>query len=160
MRAAQARGALLSQTSLRSAILVAALLGCTVVIGACVPQAQVPSTSTGSPVPTVSLIGYLEGQAHIGPLEPVQRVGVPPPSPPPAACTTRGIVIYAAASGVEIQRVPFGVDCGYRAALSPGEYRVEMQANGIDRTTDLPKVVQIQAGATTHLDVTIDTGIR
>jgi hypothetical protein len=131
-------------------------------MSACGPRAQVPTSSTaaGAPSATISQQGYLEGQARIGPLEPVQRVGVPPPTPSPAACTSRGLVIYAAASGTEIQRVSFSTDCSYRVALTPGEYRVEMQQHGIDRTTDLPKLVQIQAGSTRRLDLSIDTGIR
>jgi hypothetical protein len=44
-----------------------------------------PADGTGSvtpPVP-VSPLGYLEGQVAIGPLQPVERVGVPSPTPPP-----------------------------------------------------------------------------
>jgi hypothetical protein len=69
-------------------------------------------------------------------------------------------VIFQATSGAEVQRVTFSPDCSYRAALPPGDYRIELQPHGIDRTTDLPKVVQIQPGQTTRLDMNIDTGIR
>ena len=46
-----------------------------------------PMDGTGSIAPSVGLspVGFLEGQVTIGPLQPVQRVGVPPPTPSPAA---------------------------------------------------------------------------
>ena len=49
--------------------------------------ATVGSTATSGQGP-----GYLEGRVSIGPLQPVERVGVPPPTPSPAACTSRGLV--------------------------------------------------------------------
>ncbi len=121
-----------------------------------------PSDGTGAIAPPVapSPLGYLEGQVTIGPLQPVQRVGVPPPTPSPAACTARGLVVYQADTGAEVARFALGPDCGYSAALSPGNYRVELKRSGIDRSMDLPRVVTITAGQVTRLDVSIDTGIR
>ena len=104
--------------------------------------------------------GYLEGRASIGPLQPVERIGVPSPTPPPAACTSRGLVIFADDTGAEVQRLAFGPDCGYRVALPPDTYRVELDRRGIDTSRDVPRTVSIQAGQTTRLDVRIDTGIR
>ncbi|MFI5267425.1 MAG: hypothetical protein ACHQ7M_08620, partial [Chloroflexota bacterium] len=37
--------------------------------------------------------GYLAGHVTIGPLQPVERVGVPSPTPPPAACTARRLLV-------------------------------------------------------------------
>jgi hypothetical protein len=121
-----------------------------------------PSDGTGAIAPPVapSPLGYLEGQVTIGPLQPVQRVGVPPPTPSPAACMARGLVVYQADTGAEVARFALGPDCSYSAALSPGNYRVELQRSGIDRSMDLPRVVTITAGQVTRLDVSIDTGIR
>jgi hypothetical protein len=107
-----------------------------------------------------STLGYLEGQAAIGPLQPVERVGASPPTPSPAACTARGLVIVAADSGSEVQRFAFGPDCTYRVALGAGTYRVELDRRGIDLSKSLPQTVTITAGQTTRLDVSIDTGIR
>jgi hypothetical protein len=121
-----------------------------------------PTDGTGSVAPLVapSPLGYLEGQVTIGPLQPVQRVGVPPPTPSPAACTARGLVVYQADTGAEVARFALGPDCSYSAALPPGNYRVELDRSGIDRSMDLPRVVTITAGQVTRLDVSIDTGIR
>jgi len=105
-------------------------------------------------------MGYLEGRASIGPLQPVERVGVPAPTPPPAACTARGLVVLEARTGAEASRFDLASDCTYRVALSPGTYRVELQRRGIDSSKDLPQTVTISAGQTTQLDISIDTGIR
>jgi hypothetical protein len=112
-----------------------------------------------TPVP-VSPIGYLEGQVAIGPLQPVERVGVPPSTPSPAVCTARGLVVYRADTGAESARFPLGPDCSYRVALPPGSYRVALDRRGIDFSRDLPRIVAITAGQTTRLDLSIDTGIR
>ena len=104
--------------------------------------------------------GYLEGQVSIGPLQPVERVGVPPPTPSPAACTARGLVVYDVNTGAETARFALGPDCHYQVALAPGTYRVELDRRGIDFSKDLPRVVQITAGQSTRLDLSIDTGIR
>jgi len=105
-------------------------------------------------------MGYLEGSASIGPLQPVERVGVPAPTPSPAACTARGLVVFDAQTGSEATRFDLASDCTYRVALSPGTYRVELQRRGIDRSKDLPQTVTIFPGQTTRLDISIDTGIR
>jgi hypothetical protein len=137
-------------------------------ISACGPQAR-PSTSSSpaasvAPVITTTAasapMGYLEGRASIGPLQPVERVGVPSPTPSPAVCTARGLVVFDAQTGAEAARFDLGPDCTYRVALPPGSYRVELQRRGIDISKDLPQTVTISAGQTTRLDISIDTGIR
>ena len=149
---------------------VLAQVGALLVVSACGPQAQPPPA--GSPalsaVPvgatataaSSSAMGYLEGRASIGPLQPVERVGVPAPTPSPAACTARGLVVFGAQTGWEVTRFDLASDCTYRVALSPGTYRVELQRRGIDRSKDLPQTVTISAGQTSRLDISIDTGIR
>lgn len=142
--------------------------------GACGPLAQAPpKVSPGPTAPTTAdspaaspspsggqNVGFLDGRASIGPLQPVERIGVPTPTPPPAACTSRGLVIFSAATGQEVNRISFGADCTYRVALPPGAYRVDLAPSGIDRSRSLPQTVTINAGQTTRLDVNIDTGIR
>lgn len=105
-------------------------------------------------------MGFLEGRATIGPLQPVERVGAPSPTPLPAACTSRGLVVYSAASGAEITRFAFSPDCTYSVTLPAGSYRVELDRRGIDTSRDLPKTITILSGQTTQLNVSIDTGIR
>src|SRR6266849_3262222 len=84
------------------------------VASACGPRSQASPASTdvsvnaGGPgpsaVPRVTPAqggGYLEGQVSIGPLQPVQRIGVPSPTPPAAACTSRGLLVYSVATGLQ-----------------------------------------------------------
>jgi hypothetical protein len=150
------------------------LIGAAVVICACGPQARPASSSTpalGTVGPTAPAkigptaasgqgLGYLEGHASIGPLQPVERVGVPPPTPSPAACSSRGLVVVDVHTGAEASRFDLQPDCSFRVGLSPGTYRVELQRRGIDSSKDLPQTVSIAAGQTTRLDLSIDTGIR
>ncbi len=49
-------------------------------------------------------MGYLEGRASIGPLQPVERVGCRPPTPSPATCTERGLVMFDSQSGADVAR--------------------------------------------------------
>jgi hypothetical protein len=146
----------------------AAQVGALLVVSACGPQAQ-PAASGSSaasalPVPATAAssasMGYLEGHASIGPLQPVQRVGVPAPTPSPAACTARGLVVFDARTDAEATRFDLGSDCTFRVALLPGSYRVELQRRGIDSSKDLPQTVTISPAQTTRLDINIDTGIR
>jgi hypothetical protein len=116
-------------------------------------------TAIPPPVPAQPL-GYLEGQVSIGPLQPVERVGVPPPTPSPAVCTSRGLLVSATDTGAAVVQFALQRDCTYRVALPPGSYRVELDRHGIEFSKDLPRTVTITAGQTTRLDLSIDTGIR
>ncbi|HET8632095.1 MAG TPA: hypothetical protein VFL91_32100 [Thermomicrobiales bacterium] len=133
--------------------------------GSPVPAAT--GTRAGSPSPAASASpgaaapGYLEGRAAIGPLQPVERVGVPTPTPPPAVCTARALAIDAADGRTPVATVQLQPDCTYRVALPPGIYVVRLaQRPGIGGSKDLPKTVTIASGQTTRLDISIDTGIR
>ena len=114
------------------------------------------STATPSPAP----VGYLEGRVDIGPLEPVARIDAPRPTPPPGACTARGLAVLALDGQTEVARGPFQPDCTYRLELPAGTYQVQLLAQGIDRSPELPQTVTISSGQTTRLDLSIDTGIR
>ena len=48
----------------------------------------------------------------------------------------------------------------YVIDLVPARYLINLKRTGIDRTSDLPKVVEIQANSVTTLNVSIDTGLR
>lgn len=123
--------------------------------GACrIPAGPTPATPTGA-------VGYLEGHATIGPLRPVEQVGVPPPTPSPQVCTARGLSIFEAAGQIEVTSFSLRPDCTYRAELRPGKYVVRLRpGGGIEFSKDLPRPVEVASGQTTRLDVAIDTGIR
>jgi hypothetical protein len=110
------------------------------------------------PVPLET--GTLEGHVTIGPLVPVVREGEPEPTPAPEVYASRQIVIYAKDGRNEITRVEIDAQGNYRVELPAGTYVVDINRMGIDRGIDLPTKVEILEGATTRLDVEIDTGIR
>lgn len=121
----------------------------------------VPSATTASTAKAASGdVGYLEGRASIGPLTPVERVGVPTPTPSPQVCTARGLAIDAADGKTPVTSFNLRPDCTYRVALAPGQYVVRLKSGGFGFSKDLPKTVTIQRGQTTRLDIHIDTGIR
>ncbi|MGH2457637.1 MAG: hypothetical protein ACRDIY_02080 [Chloroflexota bacterium] len=96
----------------------------------------------------------------IGPLTPVERVGVPTPTPSPRVCTARGLVIFASNGTTPVTSFNLRSDCGYRVALAPGLYVVRLKPGDFGFSKDLPKRVTIQRGQTTSLDFAVDTGIR
>src|SRR5205823_247807 len=82
-------------------------------------------TAATSPTPSGGDdVGFLEGRVTIGPLHPVEQVGVPPPTPPPELCTSVGFIVASADGTVEVTRFSPGPDCSYRVALQPGAYEV------------------------------------
>jgi hypothetical protein len=119
--------------------------------------APTPAASTSTPTGNV---GYLEGRASIGPLTPVERVGVPSPTPSPQMCTARGLTIYSANGQTQVTSFNLQPDCTYRVALPPGQYVVRLRSGQFGFSKGLPKTVQIESGKTVRLDFHIDTGIR
>ena len=137
------------------AAVVSLVSGCATAAGPVVTPSPVVS-----PAPA-GAVGYLEGRAAIGPLTPVEKVGVPSPTPSPAMCTAQGLTIHDARSSAEVARFSLQPDCTYRVALKPGRYVVDlMRTQGIGGSKDLPKTVDIEGGRTLRLDISIDTGIR
>jgi len=104
--------------------------------------------------------GTLAGHVDIGPLTPVEQVGVPTPTPAPEVYAARQVVIYAADGRTEIIRVAINAKGEYQVMLAAGTYWVNINPSGMDRGIDLPKKVEILAGQITTLDISIDTGIR
>ena len=103
--------------------------------------------------------GRLAGIVKIGPMCPVEQEGSPCPTPP-SAYSTRKVLIY----DEQRTRILFTVDIDsqglYVIDLVPGRYVVDLKQNGIDRSGDVPKVVDIHANTVTNVDISIDTGIR
>ncbi len=93
---------------------------------------QLGCHSSSPTEPTATTFGRLSGVVKIGPNCPVEQVGNPCPTPPDA----------------------------YKLRKTPAKYLVDLKGVGIDRTGDLPKVVEIHANSVTTLNVNIDTGLR
>ncbi|MDO8688910.1 MAG: hypothetical protein Q7R39_02685 [Dehalococcoidia bacterium] len=129
---------------------------------ACVSPVDLAAVPTVTPpVVQPESTGYLEGRASIGPLNPVERVGVLTPAPSPDQCTSRGLARYTSKVETEVMSFSFQPGCRYRVALNPGTYVVRLrEAQSIGGSKDLPKTVVIEAGRTFRLDINMDTGIR
>jgi hypothetical protein len=114
-------------------------------------------TSPGVPVAAVH--GRLSGVVKIGPNCPVEQPGNPCPTPASAYMARKILVLDEPGT-----RLLFTVDIDtqglYVIDLVPAKYRIDLKRSGIDRTSDLPAVVEIHANSVTTLNVSIDTGIR
>jgi hypothetical protein len=108
---------------------------------------------------TVNKVGILEGEVNIGPLTPVEKPGETP-TIPPEVYALRKIMVYDESRTTLIKQVDIGNDGYYRIELKPGTYTIEINHVGIDRSADVPRQIEIEAGKTVSLDIDIDTGIR
>ncbi len=112
---------------------------------------------------TTSSVGTLTGKVTVGPLTPVERVGVPSPIPNPEVFTSRTLIVFAADGVTKVADVPIktaGYYGTYSVSLPPGAYVLDYRHQGMGRASPLPKQITIEAGKTTTVDVDIDTGIR
>jgi hypothetical protein len=108
---------------------------------------------------TVQPNGHLSGMVTIGPNCPGPTTTAPCPAPP-AAYALRKIVVYDEAKTELLHTVDIDSKGAFLVDLIPGRYTIDLRGAGIDKTSDLPKTVEIQANVTTTLNVDIDTGIR
>ena len=113
--------------------------------------------------PAQSDNGTLSGNVTVGPLSPVERIGVSPTPPPSEVFTSRSLIVYAADGTTKVADVPVraaGLYGTYSVSLKPGTYVLDVPHAGIGHASPLPKTIIIEGGKTTIVDVDIDTGIR
>lgn len=104
--------------------------------------------------------GRLSGVVTIGPNCPGPQQDSNPCLTQPSAYAARKILIYTETTSSLLFTVDIDSQGSYVIDLAPAKYMVELKPNGIDRTSDLPQVIEIRANTVTRLDVSIDTGIR
>jgi heat shock protein HslJ len=104
-------------------------------------------------------LGILQGNVNIGPITPVERPGEKP-TIPPEVYEARKIVVYDKNRDKLIAQVDIDSKGYYEVELKPGIYNVDINRIGMDRSSDVPKEIEIIAGKTIVLDIDIDTGIR
>jgi len=122
--------------------------------------ATIGCSSPTAPVDTASKInGRLSGLVHIGPNCPVERDDMPCPTPS-SAYAARKILVEDEQGTKTLHTVDIDAQGLYVIDLPPAKYRIDLQRAGIDRTSDLPAVVDIHANTVTTLNVNIDTGLR
>jgi hypothetical protein len=105
--------------------------------------------------------GRLSGVVTIGPNCPGPEREENPCPTQPSAYAARKIQVW----NEEKTNLLFTVDIDSQGAYlidlaAPAKYTIDLKPNGIDRTSDLPKVVDIHANTVTKVDVKIDTGLR
>jgi hypothetical protein len=106
--------------------------------------------------------GTLSGHVTIGPLTPVVHAGQPGPTPSPEMYAAWEIVVYTPDMQREIARTSIDASGNYRVSLPPGIYMVtaERTSGGRGPGGAAKHKVEISEGEVTHLDLSIDTGIR
>ncbi len=103
--------------------------------------------------------GILKGKVTVGPICPVERIGVPCPVPA-SAYTSREVIIYLADGQTIYARENFNADGTYYFELPPGNYVLGIPRTGVGGSKDLPQKISLGAGEVITFDFDIDTGIR
>lgn len=115
--------------------------------------------------PGISLVsgpggtGYLEGDATIGPLCPVEPC-LTTVGQRASAFGARPLIITGEGLSPTVYTVKFSPDGHYRIELPVGRYHVVIAKNGTGHNLDEPINVVIKRGKTVTLNFSIDTGIR
>ncbi|HEY4666330.1 MAG TPA: hypothetical protein VIH26_03395 [Anaerolineales bacterium] len=86
--------------------------------------------------------------------------GAQQPTPTPDEYGVRQIVVKSSNGQVEVARASIDPQGNYSIVLLAGLYVVDINYAGSDLAEGLPKTVQLEAGETIRLDVTIATGQR
>jgi hypothetical protein len=102
--------------------------------------------------------GRLSGIVTIGPNCPGPSANPCPTQP--SAYTARKILVYNEPKSNLLFTVDIDSQGAYFIDLAPSRYTIDLKPSGIDKTSDLPKLVEIHANTVTALNVSIDTGIR
>ena len=103
--------------------------------------------------------GRLAGIVTIGPNCPGPTTTAPCPTSPDAY-KARKILVYNEAKTTLLYTVDIDSQGAYFIDLVPAKYTVDIKKVGVDRSGDVPKVVEIRANTVTLLNISIDTGIR
>src|SRR5437868_2333577 len=110
------------------------------------------SNSPTAPKNQAAVYGRLAGVVTIGPNCPVEREGQPCPTPP-SAYTLRKVLVYDEQKTQLLHTVDIDTQGLYSINLPPAKYLVDLQHLGIDRSADVPKVVEIHANSVTSLNI-------
>jgi len=105
--------------------------------------------------------GTLEGHMTIGPVCPVEREGETC-TPTEAMYAARAVSVYTQDNKTLVTTLIPDSEGIFSVKLREGSYYLELAdpRSGIGGATGLPRTLAIEAGKTTRIDVSVDTGIR
>ena len=103
--------------------------------------------------------GAVAGSVTLGPTCPIDAIGRPCVASK-ESYASRKIIVYLEDGKTEIKQADIDSKGLYRVELNSGTYVIDINHAGIDRSSDVPRKVAIEAGRTALLDIKIDTGIR
>jgi hypothetical protein len=105
--------------------------------------------------------GALSGVMTIGPICPVERVDTPC-NPTPEMYAAHKVVVYTADRKTLLATLIPNAQGAFSASFPAGSYYVTMAQTppAVGSATGVPATLVIQSGATTHLAIDVDTGIR
>ncbi len=103
--------------------------------------------------------GFLKGIVRIGPLCPVEPCNI---SPKELAATyaARKVIVYNSDKTTVVKELNLEQNGRYGVELAAGQYIVDINHVGIDRSQDVPRRVTIAPGRIVTVDIDIDTGMR
>ena len=102
--------------------------------------------------------GTITGTVTIGPLCPVEPCNFTPEQIA-TAYAARTILVFDQ-NRVLVSTVSIRGDGHYAVMVPAGKYTIELKPNGIDRSPDVPALVDVLPGGFAVLDIHIDTGLR
>ena len=103
--------------------------------------------------------GLFYGNVTIGPICPVERENVQC-TPTPETYRARKVIVFGPDAKTLIATVDIDNNGNYSAELAAGTYLIDINHAGIDRSSDVPRMIIIEPEKSVRLDIKIDTGIR
>ncbi|QQR82758.1 hypothetical protein IPJ70_01450 [Candidatus Campbellbacteria bacterium] len=103
--------------------------------------------------------GAISGKVTVGPICPVERLGVSC-TVPAEAYTSREVILYANNGTTEIGRRHFTSSGTYQFNAPAGSYVIDIPHQAVGGSGDVPKKITVSAGKIVSFDFSIDTGIR
>jgi hypothetical protein len=105
-------------------------------------------------------VGFLEGKFNIGPNCPVERNDTSCQTPA-AVYKSKTLLVYDDKHQNIIREIIPEDNGTYSVSLPTGKYILEIARNSFfDVSSEFPKMISIEKGKSTFVNVTLDTGIR
>jgi hypothetical protein len=104
--------------------------------------------------------GVLVVRAMIGPTMPLEPVGGPAATPAAELCRKLGFSLATGDATDPVIELALSDQCIGEIELPPGHYVLNLRAQMMAASKELPLIVDVRANEVTELTVAIDLGIR